>query len=152
MNISAPDILLVEDSPTSAELFVFALEANQSSATIQVVRDGVEALDFLLDGDGAVRSGSTSNALPRLVLLDLHMPRLDGFQVLERLRADERTRLLPVVILSSSDQESDKREAFRLGANGYISTPVGFKNSCEIIARLEREWLGAAAAPQLPPG
>jgi CheY-like chemotaxis protein len=144
MNISAPDILLVEDSPTSAELFVFALEANQSSATIQVVRDGVEALDFLLDGDGAARSGSTSNALPRLVLLDLHMPRLDGFQVLERLRADERTRLLPVVILSSSDQESDKREAYRLGANGYISTPVGFKNSCEIIAQLEREWLGAA--------
>lgn len=149
MNISAPDILLVEDSPTSAELFVFALEANQSGATIQIVRDGVQALDFLLGG--ATPSGSACNALPRLVLLDIHMPRLDGFQVLERLRADERTRFLPVVILSSSDKESDRREAYRLGANGCISKPMGFKDSCEAIAQLEREWLGAVVPGQNPP-
>lgn len=150
MNISAPDILLVEDSPTSAELFVFALEANQSSATIRVARDGVQALDFLL-GD-ATRPGSACNALPRLVLLDLHMPRLGGLQVLERLRADERTRSLPVVILSSSDQESDRREACRLGANGCITKPMGFKDSCEIIAQLERDWLRADVPGQRPPG
>lgn len=143
MNTSAPDILLAEDSPTSAELFVFALEANNSSATIQVVRDGVEALDFLL-GDAA-QSESVGKALPRLVLLDLHMPRLDGFEVLERLRADDRTRFIPVVILSSSDQDSDKREAYRLGANDYISKPVGFKDTCEIVAKLERDWLGEGA-------
>jgi len=146
MNISAPDILLAEDSPTTAELFVFALEANQSGATIHVVRDGVEALDFLLGG--VTLSESAHNALPRLVLLDLYMPRLGGFEVLERLRADERTQILPVVILSSSDQESDKREAYRLGANGYIQKPVGFKDSCEAIARLERDWLRADLAPQ----
>ncbi|WP_332774496.1 response regulator [Polaromonas sp.] len=148
MNISAPDILLVEDSLTSVELFVFALQANQSSATIQVVRDGVQALDFLL-GD-ATRPGSARNTLPRLVLLDIHMPRLDGFQVLERLRADERTRFLPVVILSSSDQESDKREAYRLGANGCIQKPMGFKDSCETIAQLERDWLRADIHVRLP--
>jgi two-component system response regulator len=150
MNSSAPDILLVEDSPTSAELFVFALEANESDATIQIVRDGVEALAFLL-GD-ASSSGSARNPLPRLVLLDLYMPRLNGFEVLERLRADERTRLLPVVILSSSDNESVKREAYRLGANGCVSKPTGFKNSCEIIAELERDWLKADVAAQPPPG
>jgi two-component system response regulator len=149
MNISAPDILLVEDSPTSAELFVFALEANQSEATIQIVRDGVEALAFLL---GDAPSGSARKPLPRLVLLDLYMPRLNGFEVLERLRADEHTRLLPVVILSSSDDESVKREAYRLGANGCVSKPTGFKNSCEIIAQLERDWLKADVAAQPPPG
>lgn len=150
MSISAPDILLAEDSPTTAELFVFALEANQSAATIQVVRDGVEAIDFLLGS--ATPSESTRSALPRLLLLDLHMPRLDGFQVLERLRADERTRHLPVVIYSSSDQESDKLEAYRRGANGYVQKPMGFKDACETIARLERDWLGTGVAPTGTPG
>lgn len=145
MNTSAPDILLVEDSPTTAELFVLALESNESSATIQVVRDGVEALDFLL-GDV-----TPPCALPRLVLLDLFMPRINGFEVLQRLREQERTRLLPVVVYSSSDQESDRQEAFRLGASGYIYKPVGFSDCCEIIAQLERDWLMAdAAAPPAP--
>lgn len=138
MNTSAPDILLVEDSPTTAELFVFALQYNKSSATIQVVRDGVEALDILL---GDAISPESARALPRVILLDLFMPRVDGFEVLQHLRAHERTRLLPVVVYSSSDQESDRREAFRLGANDYLYKPVGFKDCCEAIARLERDWL-----------
>ena len=148
MSMPAPDILLVQDSATTAELFVLALEANKSRATIQVVHDGMEALDLLLSG--ATGPEGDRNALPRLVLLDLHMPKLDGFEVLQRLRADKRTRLLPVVILSSSTQESNKREACRLGANGYISNPVGFKASCDLIARLEREWLMADVASQPP--
>ena len=106
MNTIAPDILLAEDSPTTAELFVCALEANKSAATIQVVRDGVE--------------------------------------VLQRLRADERTRLLPVVILSASERESDELDAYRLGANGYIRKPTGFRESCETIAQIERDWLMGA--------
>jgi len=146
MSTCAPDILLVEDSPTTAELFVFALEANKSSATLRIARDGVEALDLLLGG--AVQSESACKALPRLLLLDLHMPRLDGFEVLERLRADERTRHLPVVVYSSSDQESDKNEVYRRGADGYVNKPVGFKDACETIARLERDWLGRGAARQ----
>ena len=142
MNTIAPDILLAEDSPTTAELFVCALEANKSAATIQVVRDGVEVLDFLL-GD-ATRPESMRKALPRLVLLDLHMPRLGGLEVLQRLRADERTRLLPVVILSASERESDELDAYRLGANGYIRKPTGFRESCETIAQIERDWLMGA--------
>jgi len=113
------------------------------------VRDGVQALDVLL---GDTTPSETARALPRLVLLDLFMPRIDGFEVLQRLRAHERTRLLPVVVYSSSDQESDQREAYRLGADGYIHKPVGFKDCCEIIARLEREWLRADAAPRHRPG
>jgi len=146
MNITAPDILLVEDSPTMAELFMFALEANKSVATVKVVRDGVEALDFLL-GEAGHQSGSGCKALPGLVLLDIHLERISGFEVLARLRADERTRLLPVVILSSSDQESDKHECFRLGANSYIQKPLGFKNSCDTIARLESDWLKKSLTP-----
>ncbi|WP_035056230.1 response regulator [Andreprevotia chitinilytica] len=143
--MSTPDILLAEDNPTTAELFVYALEANKSEATIRVVRDGVEVLDFLF-GD-ATQPERTGNALPRLVLLDLNMPRLGGFEVLARLRADERTRTLPVVILSSSDDESDEREAYRLGANGYIKKPRGFKESRGTIAQIEQDWLKADIAP-----
>ncbi|MGB4074678.1 response regulator [Pseudomonas sp.] len=132
MNTSAPDTLLAEDSPTTAELFLYALEASTTGVTIRVVGDGVEALDFLF---------SIGSALPRLVLLDLNMPRLGGLGVLERLRADERTRALPVVILSSSEQESDEQEAYRLGANGYIMKPRELKESCAVIAQIERDWL-----------
>lgn len=149
MSATSPDILLAEDSPTTAELFVFALEANKSGATIRVVHDGVEVLDFILGG--VTQSGSICGTLPRLVLLDLHMPRLGGLEVLERLRADERTRALPVVILSSSDQASDEHEAYRLGANGYIKKPRGFKESCELIAQIERNWLRTDVTPQHPP-
>jgi CheY-like chemotaxis protein len=147
--IGAPDILLVEDSPTTAELFMFALKANKSGTTIQIARDGVEALDMLLDD--ATPSGSARVPLPRLLLLDLHMPKLDGFEVLERLRADERTRLLPVVVYTSSDLESDRLEALRRGANGYVHKPLGFKDACAAIAQIERDWLNTGAASQNPP-
>jgi CheY-like chemotaxis protein len=147
MSVGAPDILLVEDSPTTAELFLFALKANQSSVTVQIAHDGEAALDLLL-GVASASGSSTPAALPRLVLLDLHMPRLDGFEVLARLRADERTRLLPVLVYSSSDLESDKCDALRRGANGYVHKPVGFKDACETIARIERDWLSAGAALQ----
>ncbi|WP_266171138.1 response regulator [Dyella subtropica] len=148
MNEGAPDILLVEDSPTTAELFAIALKFNKSNATIQVVRDGEAALDLLL-GD-APPPGSGLTPLPRLLVLDVHMPRLNGFQVLERLRADERTRLLPAVMYSGSDLDSDKHEALRRGANGFVRKPVGFKEACEVIAQLERDWLTSDAASQSP--
>lgn len=148
MNTPPPDILLAEDSPTTAELFVYAFEANRPEVTIQVVRDGVEVLEFLFGG--AAQPEGQGSPLPRLILLDLHMPRLGGFEVLQRLRADERTRGLPVVILSSSEQESDAHEACRLGANGYIKKPRGFKESCAVIARIEHDWLKTAGAPQSP--
>lgn len=141
-NACGPDILLIEDSPTNAELFAMALKINKSKATARIAHDGTEALDLLL---GAAPCGGTC-ALPRLVILDIHLPRLDGFQVLDRLRADERTRLLPVIVYSSSDMDLDRREAFRRGANGYVRKPMGFKDACEAIARIEHLWLGADAA------
>jgi CheY-like chemotaxis protein len=144
MSMRAPDILLLEDSSATAELFEFALKANKSGATVKVARDGEAALDRL-PGVANV-SGSSPAALPRLLLLDLHMPRLDGFEVLKRLRADERPRLVPVLVYSSSDLESDKSNALRQGANDYVHEPVGFKDVCETIARIERDWISAAAA------
>jgi CheY-like chemotaxis protein len=137
INAGTPDILLVEDSPTTAELFMFALKANKSGATVRIVRDGVEALEALLGGDSHVPV-----RLPRLLLLDLHMPRLDGLEVLARLRADDRTRALPVVVYSASELESDRREALRRGANAYVQKPVGFTQACAAVGRIERDWLG----------
>lgn len=145
MSIGAPDILLVEDSPTTAELFLFALKANKSAATVQIVRDGVEVLDALFGGDG-----NAPLSLPRLLLLDLHMPRLDGLQVLAYLRADDRTRSLPVVVYSSSELESDSLEALRLGANAFVHKPAGFKDACVAVARIEQNWLGSGTAPPNP--
>jgi len=129
---------------------MLAHKMNKSAATVGVARDGVEALKLLLGGEN--RSGDAPDALPWLVLLDLNMPRLNGFEVLERLRADERTRLLPVVIFSASDEWSDEREAHRLGANGYVRKPMGFENLRAILAELERHWLRVDAVPRLSPG
>jgi len=141
MSISAPDILLVEDNPNDADLVMIAHRLNKSAYTIQVVRDGVAALDFLLGG--GTGSERAQQPLPRLVLLDLHLPRLNGFEVLERLRADERTRLLPVIIFSSSEQESDVSKSHRLGANGYLRKPSNFQTLREILTQIERDWLKA---------
>jgi two-component system response regulator len=145
MNISTPDILLVEDSQSDVDLFMLAHQRIKSAATIGVARDGVEAVTFLI-GDES-RAGDAQNALPRLVLLDLNMPRLNGFEVLERLRADERTRQLPVVIFSSSAQSLDEFEAQRLGASGYVRKPTKFQDLCVTLAELERDWLGPDIAP-----
>lgn len=150
MNTFGSDILLVDDSETDVDLFLIAHEQNKSAAVVTVARDGVEAVDVLLGNKS--ESGGAKQALPRLVLLDLNMPRLNGFEVLERLRADERTRQLPVVIFSSSDQRSDEREAQRLGANGYVRKPAGFENLRATLAKLERDWLGADVAPAHPGG
>ncbi|WP_137936457.1 ATP-binding protein [Chitinivorax sp. B] len=139
MSLNAPDILLVEDNSATAELFLFAFKVNKSNIIIQIVHDGEAALDYLLGKDGS--PDKMSIALPRLVLLDLHMPRLDGFQVLARLRADQRTQSLPVLIFSTSDLSLDKNEVHRLGANGYIHKPVMFKDMCATAIQLERDWL-----------
>jgi two-component system response regulator len=132
-------ILLVEDNPDDAALTVRALKKNQIANDIIVVRDGVEALDYLF-GQGAYESRDTS-IMPQVVLLDLKLPKLDGLGVLQRLRADERTKLLPVVILTSSNEEQDRINGYDFGANSYVRKPVDFDAFVAAAAQLGLYWL-----------
>ncbi len=132
-------ILIVEDNADDAELTMRALRKNGVSGEIVLARDGVEALDYLFgQGDYA---GRDPQRMPAVILLDLNMPRLDGFGVLEGLRADERTRLLPVVILSSSREHRDLVQSYGLGANSYIVKPVDFGQFLETVGHLGLYWL-----------
>lgn len=132
-------ILLVEDNPDDELLTLRALERSNVLNEVVTVRDGVEALDYLF-GRGAY-AGRDTDVLPQLVLLDLKLPKLNGLEVLRRLREDPRTRLLPVVVLTSSDEERDIVESYRLGVNSYIRKPVDFVQFSEAVQRLELYWL-----------
>jgi len=132
-------ILIVEDNADDAELTMRAIRKNGVSGEIVLARDGVEALDYLFgQGDYA---GRDLQRMPAVILLDLKMPRLDGFGVLEGLRADKRTRLLPVVILSSSREDRDLVQSYGLGANSYIVKPVDFGQFLETVGHLGLYWL-----------
>ena len=129
-------ILLVEDNADDEALTLRALAKHRIGHRVIVARDGVEALDYLL-GDSAASLAQ----LPHLVLLDLKLPRIDGLEVLSRLRSDERTRLLPVVILTSSVEEEDVVKGYSFGANSYIRKPVDFAEFSEVVKRLGIYWL-----------
>ena len=132
-------ILLVEDNPDDEALTLRALRKNNIKNEIVVARDGAEALDFLF-ATGA-HAGRDTSVLPQVVLLDLKLPKIDGLEVLRRLRADERTRLLPVVILTSSKEEQDLLRGYSLGANSYIRKPVDFNQFSESVRNLGLYWL-----------
>jgi CheY-like chemotaxis protein len=132
-------ILLVEDNPDDEALTVRALKKNNVLNEVSVVRDGVEALDFLF-GEGAY-ADRDSSAMPQVILLDLKLPKLDGLGVLRRLRADPRTKLLPVVLLTSSNEEEDLLNGYGLGANSYVRKPVDFEKFKEAIRQLSLYWL-----------
>jgi len=133
-------ILLVEDNPDDELLMLRALAKNDVAGEVVVARDGVEALDYLF-------SGRPDEAMPRLILLDLKLPCLNGFEVLQRVRADERTRLLPVVILTSSRERRDVLEGYGLGANSYVRKPVDFEQFLEVVGQLKLYWLGLNESP-----
>ncbi len=137
-------ILLVEDSADDELLTLRALKKNNIKNEIVVARDGVQALDYLL-GDG--NPTEHPHALPQVVLLDLKLPRIDGLEVLRRLRADERTKLLPVVILTSSNEERDRLGGYNLGANSYVRKPVDFEQFTEAARQLGLYWLVLNVAP-----
>lgn len=126
-------IMLVEDSPDDLELTIRALKQNNLRNEIVIARDGVEALDLLFNRDPA--------PLPAVVLLDLKLPRIDGMEVLRRIRSNERTRLLPVVMLTSSREERDLVEGYNLGVNSYVRKPVDFKQFTEAVRQLGLYWL-----------
>ncbi len=140
-------ILLVEDNPDDEALTRRALAKNNIRNEIAVVRDGAEALDFLFcTGVHATRK---QNDWPEVILLDLKLPKVDGLEVLRRLRSDERTRLLPVVILTSSKEEQDLTNGYRLGANSYIRKPVDFEQFVEAVRNLGLYWLVLNEPPPL---
>ncbi|MBI2922668.1 MAG: response regulator [Planctomycetes bacterium] len=139
-------ILLVEDNPDDELLTLRALEINQIRNEVVVARDGEEALDYLL-GRGAW-AGRDPRRIPALVLLDLNLPKLSGLEVLRRLRSDDRTRLAPVVILTSSKEEQDRFSGYSLGANSYIRKPVDFARFTEAVKQLGLYWL---LLNELPP-
>ena len=131
-------ILLVEDNPDEAELTLRAFKRNNIANEIVVVRDGVEALDYLFAG--GPHSAREPRA-PSLVLLDLKLPRIDGLEVLKQIRANEATKLLPVVILTSSKEEQDLINGYSLGANSYVRKPVDFGHFVEAVRQLGLYWL-----------
>ncbi|HLY97992.1 MAG TPA: response regulator [Candidatus Angelobacter sp.] len=132
-------ILLVEDNPDDEALTLRALRKNHLGNEIVVARDGVEALDYLF-GTGTY-AGRDLSKMPEVVLLDLKLPKLDGLDVLQRLRADERTRCLPVVILTSSNEEQDRMQSYGLGVNSYVRKPVVFDQFIDAVGQLGLYWL-----------
>ena len=138
-------ILLVEDNADDEALTLRALKKNNIKNDVVVAHDGVEALDYLF-GTGAF-AGREPHSMPQLVLLDLKLPRVDGLEVLRRLRADPRTHLLPVVILTSSKEERDLVNSYSLGASSYVRKPVDFGEFTEAIRQLGLYWLILNEAP-----
>lgn len=137
-------ILLVEDNPDDVDLTIRAFRKSGMSHRVIVARDGVEALDYLL---GAVERANAE--MPHLVLLDLKLPRLDGLQVLERVRSHPATRCLPVVILTSSTEERDLLNSYALGANSYVRKPVDFDQCVRALQQIGTYWVLMNQAPPL---
>jgi two-component system response regulator len=140
----AVDILLVEDNPNDAELTLRALKKHNLTNTLKWVKDGAEALDFLfLRGNYATRI----NHKPKLVLLDLRLPKLDGLEVLKAIRADPKTEMIPVVIMTSSTEERDIVSSYKQGANSFVSKPVDFNEFMKVVADLGFYWTLINKAP-----
>jgi len=132
-------ILLVEDNPDDVKLTMRALKKSNVLNEVVVAQDGAEALDYLFCA--GKYSGRDKNIMPQVVLLDLKMPKVDGLEVLKRMRADERTRLLPVVVLTTSSEEKDRVSSYKLGANSYVRKPVDFNQFVEAVQQLGLYWL-----------
>jgi len=135
---TAVEILLIEDNPQDAELAIRALKKNNLANHLLHLEDGQEALDFLFD---------EKNEMPRLILLDLKMPKVDGLDVLRKLKTDEKKRIIPVVVLTSSKEERDIIETYKLGVNAYIVKPVDFDQFVKAVTQVGLFWLVLNQAP-----
>lgn len=142
-------ILLVEDNPDDEELTLMALAKNNILNEVVVARDGVEALDYLF-GEGPT-SFAKRHVMPAIILLDLKLPKVDGLDVLKRIRAEEQTRMLPVVVLTSSREDRDLTESYALGCNSYVRKPVDFAQFVEATRQLGLYWLLLNESPPVKP-
>ena len=139
-------ILLVEDNPKDEVLTLRALRKSNVANRVDVARDGAEALDYLFAADPA----GNPRPLPELILLDLKLPKVDGHEVLRRIRAEPRTQILPVVILTTSVEDADRLDGYRLGANSYVRKPVDFEQFVSAVGQLGLYWLVLNEPPPLP--
>jgi len=143
--MKSKSLLLVEDNPQDEMLILRALKKANVANIIHVVRDGQQAVDFLLNTDvGAER------VLPAVILLDIGLPRLSGLEVLDIIRKDQRTKLVPVVILTSSDEERDRLRSYESGANSFVRKPLEFSEFAETVARLGIYWIATNQPPGTP--
>jgi two-component system, response regulator len=147
-NIATKVILLVEDNPDDEALTLRALRKHNVTNQVVVARDGVEAVDWLFAS--GQHAGRNKNVVPQVILLDLKLPKVDGLEVLRRVRSDERTKLLPVVILTSSKEEEDILNGYRLGANSYVRKPVDFVEFTDAVRQLGLFWLLLNEPPSRP--
>ncbi len=138
-------ILLAEDNPDDVQLTLRALKKSKIMNEVVVAQDGVEALEYLF-GTGKY-AGRDTKVLPQVVLLDLKMPRMDGLEALQRIRKDERTKLLPVVVLTTSSEDRDRVESYNFGANSYVRKPVDFNSFAEAVNQLGLYWLVLNESP-----
>ncbi|MDD4927832.1 MAG: response regulator [Gallionella sp.] len=139
MDAQNVEILLVEDNPTDAELCTMALQERNLANKLVWVKDGEQALDFLFAS--GIYAGRKMENGPKVVLLDLRLPKVDGLEVLQRIKADERTRRIPVVVLASSREDRDVVASYDLGVNSYISKPVDFDEFSKVVSELGLYWL-----------
>ena len=136
MNVEKVNIVLVEDNSFDVELTLHALEKHNLANCVKVLNDGQEALDYIL-----TRCVPGGTGCPHLVLLDLKLPKIDGLEVLQRIRSNEDTKLLPVVVLTSSAEDRDRVESYKLGVNSYIVKPVGFDTFAKVVSEVGFYWV-----------
>jgi CheY-like chemotaxis protein len=145
-NMNEVEVLLVEDNPSDAELTLRALKKHNLANKLVHVKDGAEAIDFLF-AQGVYSSRKVENG-PKLVLLDLKLPKVDGIEVLRKIKKDDRTKLICVVVMTSSREDRDLKECYELGVNGYVVKPVEFENFARAVSQLGFYWLLLNETPQ----
>ncbi len=138
-DVNEIEILLVEDNPHDVEMTLRALKRHNLTNKVHVVKDGAEALDYLFAGE--IYANRDINQSPKLILLDLKLPKVDGLEVLRQVKSDERTKTIPVVVLTSSREEQDMIESYKLGVNSYIVKPVNFDKFLDSVGELGLYWL-----------